>query len=77
MAVAEQRAAHRPLALPGPLRHWPIASANCWPSRSGRSLCDIVTEPQAIFDLPVLSPADAAEIAMRWDLPKDWAVGAI
>ena len=39
------------------------------------SLCDIVTEPQAIFrDLPVLSPADAAEIAMRWDLPKDWAV---
>jgi hypothetical protein len=36
------------------------------------SLYDIVTEPQSIFDdLPVLSPADAAEIAMRRDFPKD------
>jgi hypothetical protein len=35
------------------------------------SLYDIVTEPQAIFDLPVLSPADAAEIAMRKDFPRD------
>jgi hypothetical protein len=35
------------------------------------SLYDIVTEPQPIFDLPVLSPADAAEIAMRRDFPKD------
>ena len=32
---------------------------------------DIVTEPQPIFDYPVLSPADAAEIAMRKDFPKD------
>jgi hypothetical protein len=35
------------------------------------SLYDIVTEPQPIFDLPALSPADAAEIAMRKDFPKD------
>jgi len=35
------------------------------------SLYDIVIEPQATFDLPVLSPADAAEIAMRRDFPKD------
>ena len=35
------------------------------------SLYDIVTEPQDIFDLPVLSPADAAEIAMRKDFPRD------
>jgi hypothetical protein len=35
------------------------------------SLYDIVTEPQPIFDCPVLSPADAAEIAMRKDFPKD------
>ena len=34
-------------------------------------LYDIVTEPQPIFDKPVLSPADAAEIAMRKDFPKD------
>jgi hypothetical protein len=34
------------------------------------SLYDIVTEPQTIFDKPVLSPADAAEIAMRKDFPK-------
>jgi len=33
-------------------------------------LYDIVTEPQPIFDNPVLSPADAAEIAMRKDFPK-------
>jgi hypothetical protein len=30
-----------------------------------------VTEPQAIFDCPVLSPVDAAEIAMRKDFPED------
>jgi hypothetical protein len=35
------------------------------------SLYDIETAPQEIFDLPVLSPADAAEIAMRKDFPKD------
>jgi hypothetical protein len=35
------------------------------------SLYDIETTPQEIFDLPVLSPADAAEIAMRRDFPKD------
>jgi hypothetical protein len=35
------------------------------------SLYDIVTPPQPIFDRPVLSPADAAEIAMRKDFPKD------
>jgi hypothetical protein len=35
------------------------------------SLYDIITEPQPIFELPVLSPADAAEIAMRKDFPKD------
>jgi hypothetical protein len=34
------------------------------------SLYDIVTEPQPIFDKPVLSPADAADIAMRKDFPK-------
>jgi hypothetical protein len=34
------------------------------------SLYDIVTEPQPVFDKPVLSPADAAEIAMRKDFPK-------
>jgi hypothetical protein len=33
-------------------------------------LYDIVTEPQPIFDKRVLSPADAAEIAMRKDFPK-------
>ena len=35
------------------------------------SLYDIVTTPQPIFDRPVLSPGDAAEIAMRKDFPKD------
>ena len=35
------------------------------------SLYDIVTERQPAFDSPVLSPGDAAEIAMRWDFPKD------
>jgi hypothetical protein len=35
------------------------------------SLYDIVTEPQPGFDRPVLSPGDAAEIAMRKDFPKD------
>jgi hypothetical protein len=35
------------------------------------SLYDIVTEPQPVFDRPVLSPGDAAEIAMRKDFPKD------
>jgi hypothetical protein len=34
------------------------------------SLYDIVTEPQPAFDGPVLSPGDAAEIAMRKDFPK-------
>ena len=34
------------------------------------SLYDIVTEPQPMFDRPVLSPGDAAEIAMRKDFPK-------
>ena len=34
------------------------------------SLYDIVTEPQPVFDSPVLSPGDAAEIAMRKDFPK-------
>jgi hypothetical protein len=33
------------------------------------SLYDIVPEPQPMFDKPVLSPADAAEIAMRKDFP--------
>jgi hypothetical protein len=35
------------------------------------SLYDIVTSAQAAFDQTVLSPADAAEIAMREDFPKD------
>jgi hypothetical protein len=35
------------------------------------SLYDIVTGPQPVFDRPVLSPGDAAEIAMRKDFPKD------
>ena len=35
------------------------------------SLYDIVTERQQAFDSPVLSPGDAAEIAMRRDFPKD------
>ena len=34
------------------------------------SLYDIVTERQAAFDGNVLSPRDAAEIAMRRDFPK-------
>ncbi len=33
------------------------------------SLYDIFTEPQPAFDQTVLSPADAAEIAMRRDFP--------
>ena len=36
----------------------------------GISLYDIVTSPQPSFDQTVLSPADAAEIAMRKDFPK-------
>jgi hypothetical protein len=36
----------------------------------GISLYDIVTEPQPAFDQTVLSPGDAAEIAMRKDFPK-------
>ena len=36
----------------------------------GISLYDIVTEPQPAFEQTVLSPADAAEIAMRRDFPK-------
>jgi hypothetical protein len=35
------------------------------------SLYDIVTERQPAFDGSVLSPGDAAEIAMRKDFPKD------
>jgi len=35
------------------------------------SLYDIVTERQPAFDRNVLSPGDAAEIAMRKDFPKD------
>ena len=34
------------------------------------SLYDIVTKPQTVFDTPVLSPADAAEISLRKDFPK-------
>jgi len=34
------------------------------------SLYDIVTEPQPVFDRAVLSPGDAAEIALRKDFPK-------
>jgi hypothetical protein len=37
----------------------------------GISLYDIVTAPQPAFDQTVLSPGDAAEIAMRKDFPKD------
>jgi hypothetical protein len=36
----------------------------------GISLYDIVTNPQPPFDRTVLSPGDAAEIAMRKDFPK-------
>ena len=36
----------------------------------GISLYDIVTEPQPAFEQTVLSPGDAAEIAMRKDFPK-------
>ena len=35
------------------------------------SLYDIVTERQPAFDRNVLSPGDAAEIAMRKDFPRD------
>ena len=35
------------------------------------SLYDIVTDRQPAFDGTVLSPGDAAEIAMRKDFPKD------
>ena len=38
------------------------------------SLYDIVTERQPAFDGNVLSPGDAAEIAMRKDFPKEMAV---
>ena len=34
------------------------------------SLYDIVTQPQPAFDSTVLSPGDAAEIAMRKDFPE-------
>jgi hypothetical protein len=34
------------------------------------SLYDIITDPQPAFDQSVLSPGDAAEIAMRKDFPK-------
>ena len=34
------------------------------------SLYDIVTERQPAFDHSILSPGDAAEIAMRKDFPK-------
>jgi hypothetical protein len=34
------------------------------------SLYDIVTSPQPTLEKTVLSPADAAEIAMRRDFPK-------
>jgi hypothetical protein len=34
------------------------------------SLYDIFTKPQPAFDGPVLSPGDAAEIAMHKDFPK-------
>jgi adenine deaminase len=34
------------------------------------SLYDIVTKPQEAFDSGVISPGDAAEIAMRRDFPK-------
>ena len=37
----------------------------------GISLYDIMTRPQAAFEQAVLSPGDAAEIAMRKDFPKD------
>jgi hypothetical protein len=36
----------------------------------GISLYDIMTKPQPAFDQTVLSPGDAAEIAMRKDFPK-------
>jgi hypothetical protein len=36
----------------------------------GISLYDIVIDPQPAFDKHVLSPGDAAEIAMRQDFPK-------
>ena len=36
----------------------------------GISLYDIVTNPQQLFDRTLLSPGDAAEIAMRKDFPK-------
>jgi hypothetical protein len=35
------------------------------------SLYDVVTEPQQAFASGVLSPGDAAEIAMRRDFPRD------
>jgi adenine deaminase len=34
------------------------------------SLYDIVTKPQEAFESGVISPGDAAEIAMRQDFPK-------
>src|SRR5438552_9334447 len=41
------------------------------------SLYDIVTERQQDFDSPVLSPDDAADIAMRRDLPKPHLHGLV
>jgi hypothetical protein len=72
MAVAEQPAPDRQAALSGLRWH----ARGLHPELLAKpikqiSLYDIVTEPQPIFDSPVLSPADAAEIAMRKDFPKD------
>jgi hypothetical protein len=72
MAVGRQSADHRQDAIP---RHNGTL-ADCIRQLLAKpirqiSLYDIVTEQQPAFDRPVLSPGDAAEIAMRKDFPKD------
>ena len=71
MAVAEQPARHRQ----GAISVYNGTLADCIRQLLAKpvkqiSLYDIVTERQPAFDSSVLSPGDAAEIAMRKDFPK-------
>jgi hypothetical protein len=70
VAVAEESAAQRQDAVPRT-----ATLADCIKELLAKpirqiSLYDIVTDRQPAFDGTVLSPGDAAEIAMRKDFPK-------
>jgi hypothetical protein len=72
VAVAEKRAGHRQDAI----SRYNGTLAGCIRQLLAKpikqiSLYDIVTERQPAFDGNVLSPGDAAEIAMRKDFPRD------